>query len=76
MVESKLFNFPLLKKAVQVIGTLRESIVFDQNFEAEQNVKDENATLFHKLGGIDGLTKILDYVFKMIQDDAVLSAFY
>ena len=64
MIKSQLFKMPLLKDAIMKISSLRECIVYDEELEGK-----EEQTLFGKLGGIDGLSKIMDKVFKSILDD-------
>ena len=48
------------------VSLLRDSIVLDKEYET---VKSEDKTFFDKLGGIEGLTKIVTDVFKSINED-------
>lgn len=57
MIASKLFKMPQLKEAVLKISSLRDCIVFDQNYDSNENIGEKS--LYERLGKIEGLTKIL-----------------
>ena len=68
MISSKMFKMPQLKEAVLKISSLRENIVYDEYYNSEMNSQERN-TLFDKLGGLDGLTKIMEHVFSLVEKD-------
>lgn len=75
MIGSKLFKLPQIKIAMLKINIIRENIVFDKDFNATDEQNKEKS-LYERMGKIEGLSKIMQSVFKSIKQDEELFKFY
>jgi hypothetical protein len=66
MIGSKLFKMPQLKVAITQLNVVRDLIVFDKDYNATEEEKNDKS-LYERLGKIEGISKLMQTVFKYIK---------